>query len=159
MKNKNTIKVNDNQYIKLEKDNRVFLISTYEKIFSKDCTEYRTELVPKQTIDLEGLNKTVTEILEKLSKNDFIVDSKNLSFCVSKIDNLENQIVNIKDTIKEEIYKDRKYQENKDLIESDMFKSLKEIEKFKDMNDLELLDLVKKIDEVFSKYGYKGGKH
>lgn len=159
MKNKNIIKINNNQYIKVEKDNKIFLINKYENIFSKGHTENRVELVPKQEADLEKLSISITNLLEKISKNDFISNSADLGFSVSKIDALSNQVYNIKDVIKEEISKDRKYQENKDLIKSDLFSSFKEIEKFKDMDDLDLVDLIKEIDSIYSIHHFNGGKH
>lgn len=159
MKFKRELKINHEQFIIVEKDKKIFLVTKYDNCFTKGFTETRVELVPKKDVDLNDLSNNLTKLLSKMSDNTLITNLSNSNFVISKLDNLTNQWNNVENVIKTEIEKDRKYQENKEFIESDMFKELKSISKFKDMDNLDFLDLLKEMDKVSSKYNSKGGKH
>lgn len=164
---KNGIKISDTQYVVVEKsknkETEIFLVTTHEKIFDKGVIEQRIKLVPENENQISIILDKLSNITEKLTDNTKEVMEFKLSVSPyineNTVSKLAYDVEHMKDTIREELIRDKKLEENKDLIDSEFFKDLKNIEKFKNLDDLELLDLLKEIENVYTKYSTKGGKH
>ena len=157
---KDTIKISDNQYIKVEKeekDFKVFVVSIYETLFNDSYMESMVELVPKSEMDYKDLNEKMIETLSKLSDKleNMTLKLDNSSAIISRIDvNEVNKMLN-EDYLtglvnsKVQLYeKEKKY---KWLIKTEYFKRAKQLPAFKEAGDLEIAEALVTLDKLYDR--------
>lgn len=156
---KNTLKINDFCYIKVT-ENNVIKVDLVKNLFTNEYKEYITKLVPEIEIDQKQILKSLSGISEKLdiqvSNLELVTSELKTRYCINDLEVMKKSVDNIKETIREEILRDKKLSNYKDLIKSDFFGDVKTWKVFKDLDDVELAELLINLKKMYQ--FYNGGK-
>ena len=157
---KDTIKLNDNSYIKVERKDEyeynIYQYTYYEHLFDEGHEETRIELVPKKDVDSADILNSMKTILEKLEnsnsslKDKLTMVSDDLSHYITNIDLLKKAGFTLDNTfgdqLKEHTLKiisdDKKEKLYKEFFKSDYFKNIKRLDIFKGKTDIEVADII-----------------
>lgn len=165
-KSRDLIKIDNNTYIKVERNKSEYKIFKIEKcptLFSDNIIEMRTELVPKSDNDLNTSVNLLTNIMNELKEitkeqvDKLTLQRGNISLVSDKLDSMigklnssgftldENFSNQIKDCVRKTITESEKEKEYKDLMKTSYFKRLKDLAIFKDKKDIEIVDILLEI--------------
>ena len=165
-KSRDLIKIDNNTYIKVERNKseyKIFKIEKCSTLFSDNIIEMRTELVPKSDNDLNTSVNLLTNIMNELKEitkeqvDKLTLQRGNISLVSDKLDSMigklnssgftldENFSNQIKDCVRKTITESEKEKEYKDLMKTSYFKRLKDLAIFKDKKDIEIVDILLEI--------------
>ena len=157
---KDTIKLSDSCYIKVTKEGNtatVCKVDLVKGILTDEYKEYITRLVPENEIDQKEILKSLSEISEKLNKEtsdlQFTTVELKGKYCTNDLEEVKKSVDNMTETIREEILRAKKLDNYSNLINSKFFLDVKTWSTFKDLDEIELAELLINLKKVYLFYG------